>query len=254
MTEPDLSGKTAIVTGAGHGIGAAYARALAEHGATVLLADIDGESAEAEAKRQAEAGLAATGVRTDVSDEASCAELVQTALTATGRVDILVNNAAMFAGLQYAPAEEMDVAYWRRVIDVNLTSVFVMSRAVIPAMKAQGGGHIVNQASTAAWINAPTALHYCTSKAGVVALTVGLARELGPAAINVNAIAPGPTDTDALRERYTDERRSAAAAGAALRRIGTPEDQAGALLFLVSPSSSWMTGQTLVVDGGSTFR
>jgi 3-oxoacyl-[acyl-carrier protein] reductase len=245
-----LDGKVAIVTGAAQGIGEAYARHLAELGAEVVVADIDDAGAEATAKGLTGAGHKAIGVRVDIADVASTEQLVQQVLNRSGTIDILVNNAGLYRGLQMAPAEEVDLAYWRRMIDVNVNGTYYMCRAVIPHMRRQGHGKIVNQSSIAAYLAAPLASHYVVSKAAVVALTKCLAREVGEDGINVNAIAPGVIGTPATMEAVPEPMRDMLVMNAAIHRIGQPQDLLGALEFLCSDMSDYVTGQTLVVDGG----
>ncbi len=252
MTAP-LTGKVAIVTGAAQGIGAAYARHLAALGAAVVIADVNTEGGEKTAAALCADGFSATFTRTDVADEASVAALVDGAVATYGGVDILVNNAAIYQGVRQNLIEDLEVAYWRRMMDVNVTGVFIASRAVIPAMKARGGGVIVNQASTGAFMNAPTLTHYAVSKAAVVAFTRNLAVEVGPANIRVNAIAPGFTLSEATLANFPESYHAVAAGGSALGRNGTPDDLCGTLEYLVTEASAWMTGQTLVVDGGKVF-
>jgi len=248
-----LDGKVAIVTGAAQGIGAAYAERLAALGAAVVVADLNDEGGSKTAAALTADGHAATFIRADVADEASVTNLVAATVDAYGGLDVVVNNAAIYQGIRQAPVEQLDVDYWRRVIDVNVTGTFIVSRAAIPAMKVRGGGVIVNQASTGAFMNAPTLVHYAVSKAAVVAFTRNLATEVGSANIRVNAIAPGFTLSDATLANFPESYHAVAAGGAALGRNGVPEDLCGTLEYLVTDASGWMTGQTLVVDGGKVF-
>lgn len=245
-----LGGKVAIVTGSAQGIGRAYAQHLAELDARVVVADIDDAGAEAAAKELVDAGREAFGVRVDIADPASTEGLVAGVLDRWGAVDVLVNNAAVYRGLEMTPAEEIDLAYWRRMMDVNINGTYYMCRAVIPQMRRQGHGKIVNQSSIAAYLAAPLASHYVVSKAAVVALTKCLARELGEDGIHVNAIAPGVIGTPATMDAVPEPMRDMLVMNAALHRIGQPDDLLGALEFLCSDMSDYVTGQTLVVDGG----
>jgi NAD(P)-dependent dehydrogenase (short-subunit alcohol dehydrogenase family) len=242
-----LNDKTALVTGAAGGIGAEYARHLAALGATVVVADIDEAGAQQVARQ---IGAKALGTAMDVTDEASIDSAVALAAE-QGGLDILVNNAAVYKGVTIAPVEKMPATDFRRMLDVNVTGLFLVSKAFLPQLR-ESKGVIVNQASTAAYAAGKFVSHYCASKAAVVSFTRSLAAEVGPDGIRVNAIAPGLTTTEATLSNFPG-RDEIYAAAAALRRSGTPEDLCGALEFLVSPASAWMTGQTLVVDGGQVF-
>jgi NAD(P)-dependent dehydrogenase (short-subunit alcohol dehydrogenase family) len=245
-----MKGKVAIVTGAAQGIGAAYARHLASLGATVLVADLD----EAGAKETA-AGIGGTAkaAHVDIADPDACETLANEVVAKDGRIDILVNNAAIYRDIRMTPADEIPVDVWRRVIDVNINGMYFMCRAVIPHMKRQKSGCIVNQTSGSIWVCPPGMAHYVTSKAAAIPLTKVLARELGPFGIRVNAIAPGLTDTPATHEVASDEVIQMSAGSAPLGRLATPEDLCGALEFLCSDAAAFVTGQTLAVNGGSAM-
>lgn len=238
--------KVAIVTGAGQGIGAGYARALAAEGATVIVAEINEEQGEQVAK---EIGDAARFVRVDVGDPASAEAMAQAVADEFGRIDYLVNNAAIFHNMRREGIVTVDYDYLNRILQVNLLGALYCTRAVIPHMT--GGGAIVNQSSTAVWM--PTG-YYGLAKAGINHLTVSLAAELGDRNIRVNAIAPGTTDTEATRALMPEEYRAAMTRNLALKRMGTPQDMAGAVLFLLSDDASWLTGQIVAVDGGQVVR
>jgi NAD(P)-dependent dehydrogenase (short-subunit alcohol dehydrogenase family) len=242
-----LTGKTALVTGAAGGIGAEYARRLTSLGATVFVADLDETGAKHVAE---EIGPRAIGTPLDVTDELSIGNAVRLAAD-HGGLDVLINNAAIYKGLKSARPEEITAAEFRRVLDVNVTGVFLMCKAFIGQLRASRGV-IVNQASTAAYAAGKDYAHYCASKAAVVSFTRSLAADVGPDGVRVNAIAPGLTTTEATLSNFPG-RDQAYGAVAALRRAGTPEDLCGTLEFLVSRESAWMTGQTLVVDGGQVF-
>ena len=245
-----LDGKVAIVTGAAQGIGAAYARRLAELGASVVVADIDGDGAEQTAKQLVADGHKAVAEQIDISDAANAEAMVNRVVEQLGSIDVLVNNAAIYKGLQMDVAEDIDLDYWRRMVDVNISGTYYMCRAVIPHMRRQESGKIVNQSSIAHYIAAPMALHYCTTKGAVVAMTKALASELGEDNIHVNCIAPGIIGTEATMQSVPSMMQDMLIMQAPLKRMGTPEDLLGALEFLCTPASAYVTGQTLVVDGG----
>jgi len=242
--------KVVVVTGAAQGIGEAYAKALAAEGAAVVVADLN-EDAGAGVVKQIEAdGGTAMFVRTDVSSHESAAALVETVTAAYGGIDGLVNNAAIYGDMQFDLLISVDWDYYRRFMSVNMDGALVMTRAVYPSMQARGGGSIVNQSSTAAYLYSG---FYGLAKVGVNGLTQQLAHEVGGMKIRVNAIAPGPTDTAATRTQAGDAAKDLVK-GLALKRMGQPEDMVGACLFLLSDEASWVTGQIIAVDGGQTFR
>lgn len=251
---PRLSGKVAIVTGGASGIGAAFAEALAGEGAAVAIADTaDGHeiAARLEAK-----GARAHFIATDVASESSVHDLAKAAETAFGGVDILVNNAALFSSLTKKSFFEIDVQEWDRVMAVNVRGPFLCAKFLAPLMKRRGGGKIVNIASGTVFKGNAGMLHYVSSKGAVVAMTRSLARELGSDNICVNAIAPGLTLSDGVKANPTWHGAAAEAtiASRALRRPQEPRDLVGTLLFLASAESDFMTGQTIVVDGGAVMR
>ncbi|HVW31723.1 MAG TPA: glucose 1-dehydrogenase [Acidimicrobiia bacterium] len=250
-----FDGKVAIVTGSGQGLGRAYAEALAAEGAAVVVAEINEGTAKDTAGAITAAGGRAVAVRTDVTDPDSCAAMVQTALDQFGTVDILVNNAAIYDGLQMDPFEDIDPAVWNRVLTVNVTGTWLATRAVVPLMKEKGYGKIVNISSTVAYVGPPLLLHYVASKGAVVAMTKALAKELGEYGIRVTALAPGMTFTQATENILPDpimgdmfmEMQS-------LKEKMQPEHVVPALLFLCSSDSDFVVGQNWVVDGGMTFQ
>ena len=246
-----LEDKVAIVTGAGQGIGEAYARAVAAEGAAVLVADINEAQGERVAQEIARSGGRAVFQRVDVASAESTRQMAETAVRHFGGIDYLVNNAAIYHGMKVAPLVEVDWDYYTRFMDVNMNGALHCVRACHRSMKQRGGGSIVNQSSTAAWMAIG---YYGIAKLALNGITQSLARELGPSKIRVNAIAPGPTDTEATRSVVPDAAIGHLLAGMPLSRLGTPRDLVGALLFLLSDESAWLTGQIIQVDGGQVMR
>ena len=246
-----VEGKVAVVTGAGQGIGEAYAKALAAAGAGVVVADLNEEQAARVAEEVTAEGGRALALPVDVADPASADALVARVLDQWGRLDHLVNNAAIYHGMKVEPLMTVDLDYYRRFFAVNLDGALVMTRAAHRAIAAQGGGAIVNQSSTAAWMAGG---YYSIAKAALNSLTVNLAAELAGSNIRVNAIAPGPTDTSATRSVVPEEFMDALVGSLMIKRMGTPDDHTGALLFLLSDAAAWMTGQVVAVDGGQVVR
>lgn len=251
-----LSGRSVIVTGGGHGIGRAYCRRLAQEGAAVTIAELDGSAAIAVQREIAAAGGAALAARTDVSDEASVGEMVERSVARFGPVHGVVNNAAVFATVPMSRVgiEALSVDEWDRMMAVNLRGMFLTCRAVLPTMRRHGSGRIVNISSGTALSGSPTRLHYVTSKAGVLGFTRCLAREVGRDGITVNAIAPGSTLSEEAPSEGVMEQRQRRASARALGRLQLPEDVVGAVLFFLSDDGAFVTGQTLVVDGGVTMH
>jgi NAD(P)-dependent dehydrogenase (short-subunit alcohol dehydrogenase family) len=245
-----FTGKVAIVAGAAQGIGEAYATALAAEGAAVVIADLKETAGEAVAKRIIADGGKALFVRADVSDAASANHLAERTVAEFGGIDHLVNNAAIYGDMAFDLLITVDWDYYRKFMSVNLDGVLVVTRAVYPYLRKRGGGSIVNQSSTAAWLYAG---FYAVAKVGVNGLTQQLAHELGGMGIRVNAIAPGPTDTEATRKQAGGAGKELVK-GMALKRMGQPQDMVGACLFLLSDEAAWVTGQILNVDGGQVFR
>ena len=248
-----LQGKVAIVTGGAMGIGRAIAEGLASEGASIVIADLaNADQAAAEIRQK---GTKAIGVKADVSSEADTTAMAQAALDAFDRIDILINNAGIFTTLKLKPFEEISVAEWRKVMDVNVMGIFLSCRAVAGSMKAQKEGRIINLASGVPFKGPPFMLHYVTSKGGVVAMTRSLARELGPHNILVNAVAPGFVISDGVRNNPdTLEKLSEISINArTLKREELPEDVVGVIKFLVGPDAAFITGQTYHVNGGDYF-
>jgi 3-oxoacyl-[acyl-carrier protein] reductase len=246
-----FNGKIAVVTGAGQGIGEAYAKALAREGAAVVVADINGEKGRAVAAEITSGGGRATFVETDVASPESADELAARTVSEFGGIDYLINNAAIFAGLRRETLLNVDYAYYKRFMEVNMNGVLIVTRAVYKHIAARGGGAIVNQSSSAAY---EAGNYYKIAKTGVNAITIGLAKELGPMNIRINGIAPGPTDTMATQTSVPPERLQALLANLPLGRIGTTQDIVNTCLFLLSDEASWVTGQTWCVDGGTVLR
>lgn len=246
--------QVAIVTGAAQGIGATYARALAEAGARVVVADVADTQITVDALQAK--GYQAIGVHVDVTRADSVAAMVDATIRRFGRIDILVNNAALFADLTLKSFECIESDEWDRVMAVNVRGTFECAKAVAPVMREQGRGKIINIASGTVFKGTPMMLHYVTSKGAVVALTRSLARELGVDGIAVNVLAPGLVMTENVR-KHPDWQGAVVAnniASRAVKREQEPQDLIGALLFLASADSDFMTGQTMVVDGGSVMR
>jgi 3-oxoacyl-[acyl-carrier protein] reductase len=250
-----LPDRVAIVTGGAKGIGRHYVHALAAEGAKVVIADIDGPAADAAAADIGGAGGHALA-RTDVADETSVSAMVEQTLASFGRIDILVNNAAIFAAVPATRGthDRITVDEWDRLYSVNVRGVWLCCRAVVPHMRVQGYGKIINISSGTAWKGSGEMVHYASSKAAVAGMTRALARELGASAhICVNAIAPGNTESDTWAELTTDEEKRRVLGQRIFQRAEQPEDLVGTLLFLASSDSDFMTGQTLHVDGGSVL-
>jgi NAD(P)-dependent dehydrogenase (short-subunit alcohol dehydrogenase family) len=248
-----LRGKVAIVTGGARALGRAYALRLAQEGAKVVVADIlDGRETVDAVTTQ---GGEALYVMTDVTSEQGTKEMARRTVERFGRVDILINNAALFASLVKKPFYEIPAEEWDRVLAVNLKGPFLCAKAVYPYMKKQGKGKIVNVASGAFYKGLPHFLHYVVSKGGNVALTRSLAREVGDDGICVNTIAPGYTATEVLQENPQDPPgvTKAIVASRCIKRPEMPEDLTGTILFLCSDDSDFVTGQTIIVDGGSAL-
>jgi NAD(P)-dependent dehydrogenase (short-subunit alcohol dehydrogenase family) len=248
-----LEGKTAVVTGGAKGIGRHYSLALAREGATVAILDIADTQVAAPAINGEIGREGCFGVAVDVSEEASVQGAVRAVLDRTGRIDVLVNNAAVYSTLPPAGFADIDVALWDRVMAVNLRGAFLMVKHAAPAMIAHKRGKIINIGSGTAYKGMPLMLHYVTSKGGIVAFTRALSRELGAHNICVNTLAPGLVMSDSIlaNEEHIAFARDRVVQSRAIQRDGYPQDLIGALLFLASSDSDFVTGQTIAVDGGS---
>ena len=251
-----LEDKVTVITGAAHGIGKAYARRFAEEGAHVIIADIDAEGGEATAKMLLDAGFSAWARTTDVTNYAQIEDLMKEILRKFGRIDVLLNNAAIYVTqkLWKGPVEELELAEWDRVLEVNLKGVFMCSKAAIPIMKRQRSGKIINIASGTFFSGSGDMPHYTTAKGGVIALTRVMARQLGPWGINVNCMTPGSTMSEESVTEDVMKRREGSVDKRCFKRVETPADIVGTALFLASPDSDFMTGQLLVVEGGGIMH
>ncbi len=251
-----LQNKVTVITGAGHGIGKAYAQKFATGGAQVVLADIDERAGQSVAAALRESGLSAWARTTDVRDYKSIEGLVYETLERFGRIDVLVNNAAIYVTEQLwkGPVEDLALEEWDRVMEVNLKGVFLCCRAIIPVMKTQKSGKIINIASGTFFSGTGNMPHYTTSKGGVIALTRVMARQLGQWGINVNCMTPGSTMSEEVVTDEVRRRRESSVRGRAFSRVELPEDITGTALFLASSDSDFMTGQLLVVEGGGIMH
>ncbi|MBX5490501.1 MAG: 3-oxoacyl-ACP reductase FabG [Chloroflexi bacterium] len=254
-TNGRLAGRVAIVTGGGKGIGAVYTAGLAREGARVVAADIDEAAAEAQVARLRAEGADALAVRVDTADAASVEAMVRAAVDRFGGLDILVNNAALYTALlPKRPFWELDEAAWDRVLRVNVTGLWLCARAALPHLRASGRGRIINISSATVMAGTPGFLHYVSSKGAVIALTRAMAREVGDFNITVNAIAPGLTASETGKAVQSQEELERPVAQRCLKRVQVPEDLVGAVVFLASDAAAFITGQTLVVDGGAVFH
>ncbi len=247
-----LKDKIVIVTGGAQGIGRVYGLGVAAEGARVVVADV-ADSTPTVKEIEARGGQA-LGVSCDVSREEDTLRLATETLARFGRIDVLVNNAAVYGTLKRRPFMEIPVEEWDRVMAVNLRGLFLSARAVFPTMKAQGKGKIINIASSTFFKGVPNYIHYTTSKGGVVGFTRSLARELGEFGIRVNAIAPGFTLSGENEKNISEERKQENIRMRMLKRAEVPQDIVGTLIFLASDDSDFVTGQTILVDGGGSVH
>jgi NAD(P)-dependent dehydrogenase (short-subunit alcohol dehydrogenase family) len=245
-----LDGKVAIVTGAAQGIGRAIAEGLAAAGARIVVADLHG------AEEAAQGFPDGVGLTVDVADEAATHRMAAETLDRCGQVDILVNNAGLYASLAMRPFDQIPLDEWRRVMDVNVASMFLTCKAVVPHMRERGGGRIVNISSGTPFRGVPFLLHYVTGKGAIVAFTRALAKELGGDEILVNCVAPGFTLSQGVEEHpeVVQALREVSVSARTLKRDQVPEDVVGAVVFLCGPGSTFITGQTMVIDGGQYFH
>jgi NAD(P)-dependent dehydrogenase (short-subunit alcohol dehydrogenase family) len=245
-----LDGKVALVTGGAQGIGYAIAEGLAAEGARIVVADLQ------RAEEAAQTFPDGIGLGADVADEDAVQELVDDVVERCGTIDVLVNNAGLYASLEMRAFTEIPLDEWRRVMDVNVASMFLMCRAVVPLMRAQGGGRIVNISSGTPFRGVPFLLHYVTSKGAIVAFTRALAKELGKDGVLVNCVAPGFTISAGVEAHpeVVEKLRDVSVAARTLQRDQLPEDVVGAVVYLAGPGSEFVTGQTIVIDGGQYFH
>jgi NAD(P)-dependent dehydrogenase (short-subunit alcohol dehydrogenase family) len=245
-----MQGKVAIVTGAAQGIGRAIAEGLSAAGARIVVADLQ------RAEETAAAFPDGVGLTVDVASEDDVARMAEETVERCGSIDVLVNNAGLYASLAMRSFDEIPLAEWRQVLDVNVASMFLTCRAVVPVMRRQGGGRIVNISSGTPFRGVPYLLHYVTSKGAIVAFTRALARELGQDNVLVNCVAPGFTLSAGVQAHpeVVARLRDVSVSARTLQRDQLPEDVVGAVVFLCGPGSDFITGQTLVIDGGQTFH
>lgn len=245
-----LDEKVAVVTGAAQGIGRAIADGLAAEGARIVVADLRGAE---DAAQSYDRGV---GLTVDVSNEADVQRLANETVERCGSIDILVNNAGLYASLEMRSFEQIPLDEWRRVMDVNVASMFLTCRAIVPVMRANGGGKIVNISSGTPFRGVPFLLHYVTSKGAIVALTRALAKEVGKDNVLVNCVAPGFTMSAGVQSHpeVVEKLRDVSVSARTIQRDQTPEDVVGAVVYLSGPGSDFVTGQTIVIDGGQTFH
>ena len=245
-----LDGKVAVVTGAAQGIGRAIAEGLAAEGARIVVADLK------DAEEAAAAFPDGVGIVADVSSETDVARFVDEAVERCGGIDVLVNNAGLYASLEMRPFDQIPLDEWRQVMDVNVASMFLMCRAVVPRMRERGGGKIVNISSGTPFRGVPFLLHYVTSKGAIVALTRALAKELGKDDVLVNCVAPGFTMSTGVQSHpeVIEKLRDVSVSARTIQRDQVPEDVVGAVVYFCGPGSDFVTGQTIVIDGGQTFH
>ena len=250
----DFTDKVVIITGAARGLGQAYARQFARLGASVAVNDLKDCSDTLTIIEQE--GAAGLSTRTDVTSSQSTVEMAEAVVEKFGRIDVLVNNAALYGSLTFAPFDKLDESEWDATMNVNVKGIWQCCKAVLPSMKSQNSGSIINISSLAATYGMPNGLHYTASKAAVIGATRGLARELGRYEIRVNAVAPNVVNTDATGEVFQDKKDKVVEvtlSQQAIRRPLETDDIVGAVLFLASDHSKLTTGQTIMVDGGTVF-
>ena len=251
-----MDGKVVVVTGGGNGIGRAYCRGIAREGGTSVVADIDAAAAERVSQAITDSGGKALAVRVNVADLQSCQQMAQQTLERFGRIDGLINNAAIFMSVPASKGgwQEIDEQEWDRVMTVNVKGLWLCSRAVVPAMQQRKQGSIVNISSNMAFNGGLTMMHYVTSKAAVVGFSRVLARELGPDNIRVNTLAPGSTMSEESPTEDAKKMYERTASTRILKRVEQPEDLVGTALYLLSDLSTFVTGQVILVNGGAVLH
>jgi 3-oxoacyl-[acyl-carrier protein] reductase len=249
-----MDGKVVVVTGGGNGIGRAYCQGIAKEGGVVP--DIDGAAAEGAAKAIADSGGKALGVQVDVANTASCQDMAKKALDSFGRIDGLINNAAIIMSVPVTKGgwQDIDEQEWDRVMTVNVKGLWLSSRAIVPVMQERKQGSIVNISSNMAFNGGLTMMHYVTSKAAVVGFSRVLARELGPDNIRVNTLAPGSTMSEESPTEDAKKMYQRTASTRILKRVEQPDDLVGTALYLLSDLSTFVTGQTILVNGGAVLH
>jgi 3-oxoacyl-[acyl-carrier protein] reductase len=247
-----VADKVVVITGAGQGLGRTFAKAFASGGAHVVIAERNVEKARAVEREIAAGNGHATVIETDVADEESVNRLGASIERSFGRADVLINNAAIFSTLEMRPFDQIPLTEWEQVLRVNVTGPFLCARAMLPLMRRNKWGRIINMASGAVTLGRPNYLHYIASKSALVGMTHSMARELGADGITVNAVLPGATFTEIPRKTVTPEQKERIVAMQCIARPQVPDDLVGVILFLASDASAFMTGQALTVDGGAT--
>ena len=249
-----LAGKNAVITGGGRGIGRAYALSFASAGAVAIIADRDADTAQAVADEIVAMGGQAVAITTDVADSGSIQALSEQINSDLGGADILVNNAAFFADIDMRPFYEIPDDEWEYAMRVNITGCYRCAKALTPQFRAKGWGRIINISSSVVEMGRANYLHYVTSKSALVGMTRAMARELGKFGVTVNAVMPGLVKTEVPRKTSNDEIMKEIAAQQCVNRVGSPNDIAAVVVFLATDAASFVTGQTILVDGGLYFR
>ena len=249
-----LEDKVAVITGAGQGLGRAYALRFVEEGAHVVVADVQEDKAKNVVQEVQDLGGEGLAVKVDVSDPDGVRDMFDQTVGRFGHVDVLINNASIFSTIEMKPFEEITLDEWNRLMAVNLTGSFLCCQAVAPYMREREQGRIINISSGVVLMGRPFYAHYVASKAGIIGLTRALANELGGDNITVNTITPGPTETEVPRETVSPEQAKAMIEAQAIHRRETPEDLVGVAVFLASEDSRFITGQVINVDGGLNFN